>query len=51
MGDQWMKMRRILASHVLTPTSLQWLRGKRDEEATTFIDSFTINVKINLLLA
>ncbi|KAH0645334.1 hypothetical protein KY284_033218 [Solanum tuberosum] len=33
MGDQWMKMRRILASHVLTPTSFHWLRGKRDEEA------------------
>uniref|UniRef100_K4BQY6 Cytochrome P450 n=2 Tax=Solanum lycopersicum TaxID=4081 RepID=K4BQY6_SOLLC len=32
-GDQWMKMRRILASHVLSPTSLQWLRHKRDEEA------------------
>ncbi|XP_049373784.1 isoleucine N-monooxygenase 2-like [Solanum verrucosum] len=33
MGDQWMKMRRILASHVLTPISFHWLRGKRDEEA------------------
>ncbi|MCD7452681.1 hypothetical protein HAX54_017741 [Datura stramonium] len=33
IGDQWMKMRRILASHVLSPTSFQWLRPKRDEEA------------------
>ncbi|KAK4371617.1 hypothetical protein RND71_011092 [Anisodus tanguticus] len=32
-GDQWMKMRRILASHVLSPTSFQWFRHKRDEEA------------------
>uniref|UniRef100_M0ZP57 Cytochrome P450 n=1 Tax=Solanum tuberosum TaxID=4113 RepID=M0ZP57_SOLTU len=33
IGDQWMKMRRILASHVLSLTSFQWLRCKRDEEA------------------
>ncbi|KAM3280673.1 phenylalanine N-monooxygenase CYP79D16-like [Capsicum chacoense] len=33
IGDQWMKMRRILASHVLSPASFQWLRCKRDEEA------------------
>ncbi|XP_060215488.1 isoleucine N-monooxygenase 1-like [Lycium barbarum] len=33
MGDQWVKMRRVLASHVLSPTSLQWLRHKRDKEA------------------
>ncbi|KAJ8562557.1 hypothetical protein K7X08_031009 [Anisodus acutangulus] len=33
IGDQWMKMRRILASHVLSPTSFQWLRRKRDEQA------------------
>ncbi|XP_016469973.2 isoleucine N-monooxygenase 2 [Nicotiana tabacum] len=33
MGDQWMKMRRILSSHVLSATSFQWLRRKRDEEA------------------
>ncbi|XP_059310402.1 isoleucine N-monooxygenase 1-like [Lycium ferocissimum] len=32
-GDHWMKMRRILASHVLSATSFQWLRRKRDEEA------------------
>uniref|UniRef100_M0ZP56 Cytochrome P450 n=1 Tax=Solanum tuberosum TaxID=4113 RepID=M0ZP56_SOLTU len=32
IGDQWMKMRGILASHVLSPTSFQWLRCKRDEE-------------------
>ncbi|KAK6784082.1 hypothetical protein RDI58_017536 [Solanum bulbocastanum] len=33
IGDQWTKMRRILASHVLSPTSLQWLHHKRVEEA------------------
>ncbi|KAG5608093.1 hypothetical protein H5410_019374 [Solanum commersonii] len=32
-GDQWMKMKKILTSHVLSPTSFQWLRCKRDEEA------------------
>ncbi|KAK4713359.1 hypothetical protein R3W88_019266 [Solanum pinnatisectum] len=33
IGDQWTKMRRIFTSHVLSPTSLQWLHHKRDEEA------------------
>ncbi|XP_070031685.1 isoleucine N-monooxygenase 1-like [Nicotiana tomentosiformis] len=33
MGDQSIKMRRILSSHVLSATSFQWLRRKRDEEA------------------
>nr|XP_016469267.1 PREDICTED: isoleucine N-monooxygenase 2-like [Nicotiana tabacum] len=33
MGDQWMKMRRFLASHVLLQSSHLWLRHKRDEEA------------------
>ncbi|CAN4087451.1 unnamed protein product [Withania somnifera] len=33
LGDQWAKMRRVLASHVVSPTSIQWLRPKRDEEA------------------
>ncbi|CAN4107090.1 unnamed protein product [Withania somnifera] len=33
MDEQWMKMRRVLASHVLSPTSLQRLRPKTVEEA------------------
>nr|XP_016434945.1 PREDICTED: isoleucine N-monooxygenase 2-like [Nicotiana tabacum] len=37
MGDQWMKMRRILPSHVLSATSFQWLPRKRDEEADHII--------------
>ncbi|XP_015073170.2 isoleucine N-monooxygenase 1-like [Solanum pennellii] len=32
-GDQWMKMKKILTSHVLSPTSFQWLHCKRKEEA------------------
>ncbi|XP_049386063.1 isoleucine N-monooxygenase 1-like [Solanum stenotomum] len=31
-GDQWMKMKNMLTSHVLSPKSFQWLRPKRDEE-------------------
>ncbi|CAK9143280.1 unnamed protein product, partial [Ilex paraguariensis] len=32
-GEQWKKMRRILASEVLSPAKHRWLQGKRDEEA------------------
>ncbi|XP_016574775.2 phenylalanine N-monooxygenase [Capsicum annuum] len=46
MGDQWMKMRRVLASHVLSQTSLQWLRPKRDEEADHIL-RFIYNQCIN----
>lgn len=46
IGDQWMKMRRILASHVLSPTSLRWLRHKRDEEADHLL-RFVYNQCIN----
>ncbi|XP_011071674.1 isoleucine N-monooxygenase 1-like [Sesamum indicum] len=31
--DQWRKMRRVLASEVLSPAMHQWLYGKRCEEA------------------
>ncbi|WMV22650.1 hypothetical protein MTR67_016035 [Solanum verrucosum] len=50
IGDQWMKMRGILASHVLSPTSFQWLRCKRDEEADN-LHRFVYNnqsISINL---
>ncbi|KAI3459366.1 hypothetical protein Pfo_016029 [Paulownia fortunei] len=33
VGDQWKKMRRILASEVLSPAMHQWLHEKRCEEA------------------
>ena len=32
-GDQWMKMKNMLTSDVLSPKSFQWLRPKRDKEA------------------
>ncbi|TMW89131.1 hypothetical protein EJD97_017625 [Solanum chilense] len=38
IGDQWMKMRKILASHVLAPSSLQWLRPKRDEAIDELVE-------------
>ncbi|XP_015072356.2 isoleucine N-monooxygenase 1-like [Solanum pennellii] len=50
IGDQWMKMRRILASHVLSPTTFQWLSCKRDEEADNLL-RFVYNnqcISINL---
>ncbi|KAK4434002.1 Tryptophan N-monooxygenase [Sesamum alatum] len=37
MGDQWKKMRRIVASEVLSPTMNRWLYGKRCEEADHLI--------------
>ncbi|WMV22654.1 hypothetical protein MTR67_016039 [Solanum verrucosum] len=32
-GDQWLKMKNMLTSHVLSSKSFQWLGCKRDEEA------------------
>ncbi|KAK4434010.1 Phenylalanine N-monooxygenase CYP79D16 [Sesamum alatum] len=32
-GDQWKKMRRVIASEVLSPATHRWLYGKRCEEA------------------
>ncbi|CAH2075720.1 unnamed protein product, partial [Thlaspi arvense] len=37
MGDQWKKMKRILASHILSPARHQWLHGKRVQEADHLI--------------
>ncbi|KAF9601801.1 hypothetical protein IFM89_023332 [Coptis chinensis] len=36
-GDHWKKMRRVVASEVLSQPKLRWLRGKRDEEADNLI--------------
>nr|ART92260.1 CYP79A117 [Metasequoia glyptostroboides] len=36
-GDQWKKMRRVVASEVLTASRLKWLQGKRMEEADNLV--------------
>ncbi|XP_077213493.1 tryptophan N-monooxygenase CYP79A68-like [Tasmannia lanceolata] len=36
-GDQWKKMRRVVASEVLTPSRLRWLLCKRVEEADNLV--------------
>uniref|UniRef100_A0A0A0LXR0 Cytochrome P450 n=1 Tax=Cucumis sativus TaxID=3659 RepID=A0A0A0LXR0_CUCSA len=37
MGDQWKKMRRILASEILNPTMLHQMLGQRTAEADTLL--------------
>lgn len=37
LGDQWKKMRRIVASEVLTRARLTWLLNKRDTEADNLV--------------
>ncbi|TYK07875.1 phenylalanine N-monooxygenase-like isoform X2 [Cucumis melo var. makuwa] len=37
MGDQWKKMKRILASHVLNPSTLHQMRGQRIKEADALL--------------
>ncbi|XP_019186442.1 PREDICTED: isoleucine N-monooxygenase 1-like [Ipomoea nil] len=36
-GDKWMKMRKVLHSHVLSPAALHWLHDKRAEEANNLV--------------
>ncbi|KAF9595747.1 hypothetical protein IFM89_003489 [Coptis chinensis] len=36
-GDQWKKMRRVVASEVLSPARLRWLLEKRTEEADNLV--------------
>ncbi|XP_042503993.1 tryptophan N-monooxygenase CYP79A68-like isoform X2 [Macadamia integrifolia] len=36
-GDQWKKMRKVVASEVINPTRLRWLLGKRTEEADNLV--------------
>ncbi|KAK1286017.1 Tyrosine N-monooxygenase [Acorus calamus] len=38
LGDQWKKMRRVVASEVINPARLQWLLEKRDEEADNLVN-------------
>ncbi|XP_058075393.1 phenylalanine N-monooxygenase-like [Magnolia sinica] len=37
LGDQWKKMRRVVASEVLSGARLRWLHDKRTEEADNLI--------------
>nr|ART92261.1 CYP79A118 [Taxus baccata] len=36
-GEQWKKMRRVVASEVLSPARLKWLQSKRMEEADNLV--------------
>lgn len=36
-GDQWKKMRRVLASKVINPSTFRWLHDKRVEEADNLV--------------
>ncbi|EXC25309.1 Isoleucine N-monooxygenase 2 [Morus notabilis] len=36
-GEQWKKMRRILASHVLSPSTMRWLLDMRNQEADNLV--------------
>ena len=36
-GDQWKKMRRVLASNVINPSTFRWLHDKRVEEADNLV--------------
>ncbi|KAF5178833.1 Cytochrome p450 [Thalictrum thalictroides] len=36
-GDQWKKMRRVVASEVINPARLRWLLEKRTEEADNLV--------------
>ncbi|KAE8721596.1 Tryptophan N-monooxygenase 1 [Hibiscus syriacus] len=37
LGDQWRKMRKVVASEMVTPARLRWLLGKRNEEADNLV--------------
>ncbi|XP_068661119.1 tryptophan N-monooxygenase CYP79A68-like [Aristolochia californica] len=36
-GDQWKKMRRVVASEIMSPARLRWLHDKRTEEADNLV--------------
>ncbi|KAI3964954.1 hypothetical protein MKW92_048951 [Papaver armeniacum] len=37
LGDQWKKMRRVVASELMSPLRLRWLHDKRSEEADNLV--------------
>ncbi|KAK1293068.1 Tyrosine N-monooxygenase [Acorus calamus] len=43
-GEQWKKMRRVLASEVLSPARFKWLTNKRIEEADNLIRQYSGNI-------
>ncbi|OMO81610.1 Cytochrome P450 [Corchorus olitorius] len=45
-GDQWKKMRKIVASNIINPQTLRWLLNKRMEEADNLV-RFIYNQCIN----
>ncbi|XP_047308914.1 tyrosine N-monooxygenase-like [Impatiens glandulifera] len=46
-GDQWKKMRRVMVSNILSPTTLRWMHDKRAEEADHLIRYVTNSIKRN----
>ncbi|XP_039157203.1 tyrosine N-monooxygenase-like [Eucalyptus grandis] len=53
-GDQWMKMRRVIVSEIISPARHHWLKDKRTEEADNLVkyiynrsksSSRTVNVR------
>ncbi|XVF00345.1 hypothetical protein REPUB_Repub03eG0277200 [Reevesia pubescens] len=45
-GDQWKKMRKVVASHIINPAKLCWLLHKRTQEADNLV-KFIYNQCIN----
>ncbi|XVF81968.1 hypothetical protein PTKIN_Ptkin16aG0005000 [Pterospermum kingtungense] len=46
LGDQWKKMRKVIASNILSPARLSWLLHKRTQEADNLV-RFIYNHCIN----
>ena len=46
-GDQWKKMRRVLASDVINPSTFRWLHDKRVEEADNLVRCIYNQCKIS----
>ncbi|XP_058110632.1 phenylalanine N-monooxygenase-like [Magnolia sinica] len=46
-GDQWKKMRRVVASEILSPARLRWLLDKRTQEADNLLHYIYNQCKTN----
>ncbi|KAJ9699122.1 hypothetical protein PVL29_007955 [Vitis rotundifolia] len=44
-GDQWKKMRRVLASHVINPSTFRWLLTRDWKKPTILSDTFITSVR------
>jgi len=42
-GEQWMKMKKIINSELISPVRHKWLQGKKVEEADNLVRLFTTN--------